>query len=124
MTKDQIKRAALHFLKLAALGAAIALIVGVSGALGALNPATLPASYATFAAMLIPLAVSALAKAKTEIEAELAAEEANNAIIAAHKEAAEAEAKAEKLAAQLNVPPAPTPIKPTTDGSATNVQPG
>lgn len=102
----KITLAAKHFGKLALLGAGVAVVIGLIGLIGSINIAAIPATYAVFAAMLIPLATSALKQAETELEAELAAEQAHKDIMAATNAATAAQKQVLELTAKLATPSA------------------
>ena len=90
-----------HFARLAVLGAGVTLVAGLLVATSGFNIATLPATYAVFVAMLVPMVIAGLKQAETELQAELAAEEAHNAIMTANNAVTAANQKVAALEAKL-----------------------
>ena len=88
-----------HFAFLAALGALGTLIVGVLAFLNGFNIATLPITYQLIAGALLPMIAAALKNAQTEIAAQLAIEQAKNALTAANSKIAELTEVAKALGA-------------------------
>jgi hypothetical protein len=70
-----LKKTLTHFGKLALLGAISTVIVGLVALVAGFNIATLPVTYQVFGAMLVPLILSALKTAQSEVATELAQEQ-------------------------------------------------
>jgi hypothetical protein len=95
-----IQKALIHFGKLVLLGGAGALVVGVLAFLSGFNIATLPVTYQLIAGILVPMAIEALNRAKDEIAAELAAEQAAKDLAVSQAQTAKAIGVAKALGAQ------------------------